>query len=83
METAIVRFYHMKRHKLVDLEIPLDISADDLIYALDVAYSLGIEGGLEERECFMVCEQPTALIYGDVTLRSLGVRNGSLLRYTQ
>lgn len=82
MDTAIVRFQNIKKHQLVDLEIPLDISADDLVYALNEAYSLGIKQGTASAG-FLVCEQPTVLIRGKYSLRELGVRDGSLLRFTQ
>ncbi|MCD7760850.1 MAG: EsaB/YukD family protein [Clostridiales bacterium] len=77
---AIVRFQIVQRKVLVDIEVPLDISAEELIGALNEAYSLGIS-----REAaatgFLVCEQPTVQVRGGSTLRDLGIRDGSILRY--
>ena len=39
---AIIIFNITKRNFSVDLEIPLDISANDLVIALNSAYDLGI-----------------------------------------
>ena len=42
-ETAIIVFNIAKRNFTVDLEVPLDISANDLVNALNSAYNLGID----------------------------------------
>lgn len=42
-ETAIIIFNIKKRNFTVDLEVPLDISANDLVNALNSAYELGID----------------------------------------
>ena len=41
-ETAIIIFNIIKRNFTADLEVPLDISANDLVNALNSAYDLGI-----------------------------------------
>ena len=43
-ESAIVIFCMHKRKMTVDLEIPLYITANDLVSALNEAYNLGIRG---------------------------------------
>ena len=41
-DTAIIVFNIIKRNFTVDLEVPLDISANDLVNALNTAYELNI-----------------------------------------
>ena len=60
--------------KAVDLEIPMDIPADTLIKAL---YST-----LEpSRPCpnFIRSDNPSAMLFGDATVDSFGLRDGSTL----
>ena len=42
-EKAIIIFNNIKRQQSIDLEIPLNISANDLVLALNSAYDLGID----------------------------------------
>ena len=43
MERATVIFKILRSQKNVDLDIPLDITANDLVLALNSAYGLGIQ----------------------------------------
>lgn len=81
-ENAIVTFDIPKRHMCVDIEIPLDISADELVKALNQAYSLEIETA-NPKYCYLQAENPIALLKGNRTLKDFGIRNGSLLRFTK
>lgn len=78
---VIVRFQIIKKNKIVDIEIPLDITAEDLLKGLNLAYSLEIAENAMHTS-FLVCENPMALIKGKRTLRELGVRDGAILKYT-
>ena len=62
--------------------IPLNITANDLIIALNSAYQLGISTD-SIQECFLRCENPIALLRGNRTLETFGVRNGSVLYITE
>ena len=53
-----------------DLEVPLDITADEFIYAIQ---------NIVRVEDFLTSENPIALIKGDQTLEELGIRNGSII----
>ncbi len=80
-DKAIVIFDMMKRGQSVDLEVPLDISANDLVTALNNAYHLGIDTS-DIKKCFLRMEAPIALLRGEKTLAQFGMRNGSVIRYT-
>ena len=79
---AIVIFNIVKRNISVDLEVPLDISANDLVIALNVAYDLGIDTA-DIKNCYLKSENPIALLRGNKTLAEFGLRNGSIINYTE
>lgn len=76
--TAIVVLIVPKRKFTVDLVIPLDISANELVIALNSAYELGIDTA-DIKNCYLKAERPIALLKGNKTLAQFGVRNGSVI----
>lgn len=81
-ETAIIILNITKRNFTVDLEIPLDISANDLVNALNTAYELGIDTS-DIKNCYLKAENPIALLKGNKTLAEFGLRNGSVINFTE
>lgn len=81
-DTAIVIFNIVKRNVSYDLEIPLNISANDLVNALNVAYKLNIDTS-DIKNCYLKAERPIALLRGDKTLGEYGLRNGSVINFTE
>lgn len=81
-ETAIVTFRNYKINSETDIEIPLDISANELVIALNNAYGLEIDTG-NVNKCFLRAENPIALLRGKKTLREYGIRNGSVIYYAE
>ncbi|WP_455194231.1 EsaB/YukD family protein [Eubacterium ramulus] len=80
-ETIIIRFYSERDGKEFDLDIPLFISANELIIALNEAYNLGIDVS-NIKKCYLQAENPVALLRGNKTLQQFGLRNGSRIYYT-
>lgn len=78
-DKVIVLFQMHKRGKQVDLELPLDMTAHELVTALNQAYALG----LENDAMYLACENPTALLRGGRTLKAFGLRNGSTIHFTR
>lgn len=66
----------------VDLEVPLFITANDLVIALNEAYHLDIDT-TDIKNCYLKSENPIALLKGNKTLSEFGIRNGSILLYTE
>lgn len=62
----------------VDLEVPLNITANELIQALNKAYDLRLDQR-NAREYLLKSERPIALLRGDTTLSEFGIRNGSVI----
>lgn len=81
-DKAIVVFYMLKRNAAVDLEIPLYITANDLVVALNTAYDLGIDTS-DIKNCYLKAEKPIALLKGNKTLAEFGVRNGTIISFTE
>ena len=79
---AIIIFNIIKRNFTVDLEIPLDISANDLFIALNEAYNLGVDVS-DIKNCYLKVENPITLLRGNKTLEEFGVCNGSVINYTE
>jgi uncharacterized ubiquitin-like protein YukD len=81
MNKAIVRLYIHNRNKKVDIEVPLDITANDLVIALNKAYNLGINTE-NMMEVYLKSENPIALLKGNRTLEDFKIRNGSIINIT-
>lgn len=81
-ETAIIVFNIIKKNISVDLEVPLTISANELVTALNAAYELGIDTS-DIKNCYLKAENPIALLKGNKTLAEFGLRNGSIINYTE
>lgn len=79
---AIIIFNITKRNFSVDLEIPLDISANDLVTALNSAYGLGIDTS-DVKNCYLKAENPIALLKGNKLLSDYGIRNATVINFTE
>ncbi len=80
--SAIIIFKILKRNYETDLEVPLDISANDLFYALNSAFDLGIDTS-NIKNCYLKAERPIALLKGNKLLSDFGVRNGTVINFTE
>ena len=81
-DTAIVMLNLHKRGIVVDLEVPLNITANELVVALNTAYDLGIDTS-DIKNCYLKAEEPIALLKGDKTLAEFGIRCGSVINFTE
>ncbi len=81
-DRAIVILNIVKRNISVDLEIPLNISANDLVIAINDGYGLGIDT-TDVKKCYLKTEKPIALLKGNKTLAEFGIRNGTEIYYTE
>ncbi len=70
------------KDKCVDIEVPLNISANDLVVALNEAYMFGIDT-MNVKDCYMKAENPFALLKGNRLLSEFGVRNGTIINFTE
>lgn len=79
-EKAVVEFISQDKKIHVDLEIPLGITANDLVLALNEAYDLGIDTD-DIFNCYLAAENPSVFLRGNKTLKEFGIRNGSHIIY--
>lgn len=79
---AVVIFRIHKRNLETDLEVPLDITVNDLVNALNTAYELGIDTS-DMKNCYLKAENPIALLKGNRLLSEFGVRNGTIINFTE
>lgn len=81
-ETAIVIFVNHNNEYGVDLEVPLNITANEFVKALNTAYKLEIDIS-DIKNCYLKAENPIVLLKGNKTLAEFGIRNGSKIHYTR
>lgn len=81
-EKAIIIFKMSKRNQEVDLEVPLNITANELVIALNTAYALDIDVS-DIKNCYLKAENPIALLRGNKTLEEYGIRNGTVINFTE
>lgn len=81
-DKVIIVFNNGKLNTTVDIEVPLDITATELVIGLNTAYDLGIDTS-NIKNCYLKAENPIALLRGNKTLAQYGIRNGSVIFYTE
>jgi uncharacterized ubiquitin-like protein YukD len=81
MDKIIAVLYIHKTKEKVDVEIPLDITANDLVIGLNKAFNLGINTE-KFTECYLKTENPIALLSGNKSLREYKLRNGTVINVT-
>lgn len=80
MDAAVIEFVNENSNERIELEVPLSITANDMIEALNTIYGLGLNK--EDYSNYYMCmENPIAFFRGERTLEELGVRNGSQIIY--
>lgn len=78
MANVVITFVDEEKNQNHDLEVPDEISADEFVAALHIAYKM--QGSTaDRRNAFMRMEYPIALIKGSHSLKELGMRNGSIV----
>ena len=79
-EKIIVIFHHIKKNESLDIEVPIDIGASELVMALNQGLNLGID--LEDiSQHYLKATNPIALLRGNRTLGEFGIHNGSEIWY--
>lgn len=81
-ETIIIIFNNCKSGFSADVEVPLDITAMELVIGLNTAYGLEIDI-TDIKNCYLKAENPIALLRGNKTLSQYGIHNGSIISYTE
>ncbi len=77
----IVQFINHRTGKEMDIEIPLDITANELILGLNEGLGLNMATDTIF-QCSLSAENPIVLIRGTRTLAELGLRDGSVIHFS-
>lgn len=77
-DKVIVIFKNKHIPRGLDIEIPLNITGNELIYGLKESFNLEIDIDNPEESCLRM-ENPIGLIRGDTKLNEYGIRNGSVI----
>lgn len=80
-EKIIVILYMHRKNKRLDVEIPLNISANELILALNQGFGLGMDTS-EISKCYLKTENPIALLKGNKKVSEYELHNGTIINYT-
>lgn len=80
-ERFVAVFRWHKKNYEIDLDIPFDISANELIFALNEALDLGMDTS-DLSSCHLKAENPIALLRGNKLLRDFRLREGTIINYT-
>ena len=81
-ETVTVMFQIHNRKQTVDIEVPLNITANELVVGLNAAYDLGIDT-TNAKNCYLTAENPIALLKGNRLLSEYGLRNGTIIHFVE
>lgn len=81
-DTAIIIFNIPQRNFTVDIETPLDITANEFVIGIATAYDLTIDLS-DIKKCYLKAENPIALLKGNKFLSEFGVHNGTIINYVE
>lgn len=80
-DSVVIIFKSIEKKISVDLEVPLYITARELVVGLNNAYDLGIDVN-DIKKCYLKVDNPVMLLRGNMLLRDAGIRNGSIVSYS-
>lgn len=79
-ERITIIFDNQETGEVLDLEIPLNITANDLIVALNNAYKLNMDID-NIFECYLTSENPIAFLKGNKMLEDFGLHTGTKISF--
>lgn len=79
---AVIQLNLVKRGETLDIDVPLEITAGELIQGLNEAYELGLNTE-DVTRCYVKAENPIALMHGKKTLADYGIMSGSTINVTE
>lgn len=80
-DKIVINFRWLKKNENFDLEVPLQITANELI--LGLIKGLGLPMNADDvSSCYLKAENPIALLRGNRLLSEFGLRNGTVINFT-
>lgn len=81
-DKIILLFEREKTGESFDIEVPIEITANELLVALNRGLSLGINL-TDVSQCYLTTENPIALLKGDVALEEFGLHDGTKICFNR
>lgn len=82
MEHSIIAtLYLLKKNLKIDIEIQKNITANELVIALNDAFNLGIDTN-DITQCYLKTENPIRLLKGNKKISEFDLRDGTVIYYT-
>lgn len=81
-EKVILQFEREMTGECIDIEVPLKITANELLFALNHGLHLGVNL-TDISQCYLTTENPIALLKGDVLLEEFGVHEGTKICFNR
>ncbi len=79
-EKMIVIFNDLKKNEKFDVEVPCDLTANELLYGLNEGLGLGVD--LKDiTQCYLKTINPIMLLKGNKTLTEFGLHDGSEIQF--
>ena len=78
---VIIDFYDLKSNQHIDIEVPLNITANELYQALASVFQMK-KNPNQFSTGFLKSENPIALLKGNRTLEEYGLRDGSRILFS-
>lgn len=79
---AVVQLNLLARGESLDVDVPLTITAGELLQGLNEAYDLGLDTE-DASQCYLKAENPVVLMHGRRTLGEFGIMDGSIINVTE
>lgn len=81
-EKVILQFQREQNGEKFDIEVPLSITANELLYSLNQGLQLGLNLS-DVSQCYLITENPIALLKGDISLEEFGIHDGTIICFNR
>lgn len=81
-KSIIATLYIHKTNQKTDIEIPLNITANELVVAVNEGFHLGINTN-DIKQCYLKTEHPIALLKGNKTIEEFQLHDGTVIHFTR
>lgn len=81
-EKVILQFERERTGECFDIEVPLTITANELLYSLNRGLQLGLNLA-DVSQCYLTTENPIALLKGDISLEEFGIHDGTKICFNR
>lgn len=81
-QQIIMQLKLVKKNTCYDILVPADLTANELIVALNQAFSLGVDCS-DITQCYLQTENPIALLKGNRCIQEYGLHHGSIIHFTR